>query len=139
MTAPPMALWAFMFIGRSANRSVPYCDFNSHVRDGVDQSRWRDALLKELDHAAREAPDRRVETMFFGGGTPSLMEPATVGAVIERVKALWDTAADIEITLEANPTSVEAEPLRRPAQAGVNRVSLGVQALDAASLALPRP
>ena len=112
----------------------PYCDFNSHVRDGVDQSRWRDALLKELDHAAREAPDRRVETMFFGGGTPSLMEPATVGAVIERVKALWDTAADVEITLEANPTSVEASRFSALAQAGVNRVSLGVQALDAASL-----
>ena len=112
----------------------PYCDFNSHVRDGVDQSRWREALLKELDHAAREAPDRRVETMFFGGGTPSLMEPATVGAVIERVKALWDTAADVEITLEANPTSVEASRFAALAQAGVNRVSLGVQALDAASL-----
>ena len=113
----------------------PYCDFNSHVRDGVDQARWRDALLRELDHAAREAPDRRVETMFFGGGTPSLMEPATVRAVIERVKALWDTAADVEITLEANPTSVEAGRFAALVQAGVNRVSLGVQALDAASLA----
>ena len=113
----------------------PYCDFNSHVRDGVDQARWRDALLRELDHAAREAPDRRVETMFFGGGTPSLMQPATVRAVIERVKALWDTAADVEITLEANPTSVEAGRFAALAQAGVNRVSLGVQALDAASLA----
>jgi putative oxygen-independent coproporphyrinogen III oxidase len=112
----------------------PYCDFNSHVRDGVDQSRWRDALLKELDHAAREAPRPRVETMFFGGGTPSLMEPATVAAVIERVKALWDTAADVEITLEANPTSVEAARFAALAEAGVNRVSLGVQALDAASL-----
>jgi putative oxygen-independent coproporphyrinogen III oxidase len=112
----------------------PYCDFNSHVRDGVDQVRWRDALLKELDHAAREAPDRRVETMFFGGGTPSLMEPATVGAVIERVTALWDTAADVEITLEANPTSVEASRFAALRHAGVNRVSLGVQALDAASL-----
>jgi putative oxygen-independent coproporphyrinogen III oxidase len=112
----------------------PYCDFNSHVRDGVDQSRWRAALLKELDHAAHEAPGRRVETIFFGGGTPSLMEPATVGAVIERAKALWDTAADVEITLEANPTSVEAARFAALADAGVNRVSLGVQALDAASL-----
>jgi putative oxygen-independent coproporphyrinogen III oxidase len=112
----------------------PYCDFNSHVRDGVDQSRWRSALLKELNQAAREAPDRRVETMFFGGGTPSLMEPETVGAVIARVKQLWDTAADVEITLEANPTSVEASRFAALAQAGVNRVSLGVQALDAASL-----
>ncbi|MBY0324443.1 MAG: radical SAM family heme chaperone HemW [Reyranella sp.] len=112
----------------------PYCDFNSHVRDGVDQTRWRDALLKELEHAAREAPGRRVETMFFGGGTPSLMQPETAGAVIERVKALWDTAADVEITLEANPTSVEAARFAALAEAGVNRVSLGVQALDAASL-----
>ena len=86
----------------------PYCDFNSHVRDGVEQDRWRAALLKELEHAAREAPGRRVETIFFGGGTPSLMEPATVGAVIDRIKALWDSAAELEITLEANPTSVEA-------------------------------
>lgn len=112
----------------------PYCDFNSHVRDGVDQARWRKALLKELEHAAREAPDRRVETMFFGGGTPSLLAPATVGALIERVKALWDTAADVEITLEANPTSVEASRFAALRHAGVNRVSLGVQALDAASL-----
>ena len=113
----------------------PYCDFNSHVRDGVDQTRWRDALLRELDHAAREAPDRRVETIFFGGGTPSLMEPETAGAVVERTKTLWDAAPDIEITLEANPTSVEAARFAALAEAGVNRVSLGVQALDAASLA----
>ena len=112
----------------------PYCDFNSHVRDGVEQDRWRKALLTELEYAAREAPDRRVETIFFGGGTPSLMEPATVDAVIARAKALWDTAADLEITLEANPTSVEAGRFAALAQAGVNRVSLGVQALDAPSL-----
>jgi oxygen-independent coproporphyrinogen-3 oxidase len=112
----------------------PYCDFNSHVRDGIDQARWRHALLKELEHAAREAPGRRVETMFFGGGTPSLMEPETVGSVIERVRALWDTAADIEVTLEANPTSVEAARFATLAEAGVNRVSLGLQALDEAAL-----
>jgi oxygen-independent coproporphyrinogen-3 oxidase len=112
----------------------PYCDFNSHVREGVEQNRWRRALLKELEHAAREAPGRRVETIFFGGGTPSLMEPATVGAVIERVKALWDTADEIEITLEANPTSVEASRFAALAEAGVNRASLGVQALDASAL-----
>jgi putative oxygen-independent coproporphyrinogen III oxidase len=112
----------------------PYCDFNSHVREGVEQDRWRVALLRELEHAAREAPERRVETIFFGGGTPSLMEPATTGAVIERTKALWDTAAEVEITLEANPTSVEAGRFAALAEAGVNRVSLGVQALDAPSL-----
>jgi oxygen-independent coproporphyrinogen-3 oxidase len=113
----------------------PYCDFNSHVRDGVEHARWRAALLTELEHAAREAPHRRVETMFFGGGTPSLMEPETVAAVIARTQALWDTAPELEITLEANPTSVEAARFAALAEAGVNRVSLGVQALDAGSLA----
>ncbi len=112
----------------------PYCDFNSHVRDGVEQARWRTALLRELEHAASEAPDRRVETMFFGGGTPSLMEPETVAALIARTRQLWDSAPEIEITLEANPTSVEAGRFTALAEAGVNRVSLGVQALDAASL-----
>ena len=112
----------------------PYCDFNSHVRDGVEQARWRTALLRELEHAAREAPGRRVETMFFGGGTPSLMEPETVAALIARTRQLWDSAPEIEITLEANPTSVEAGRFAALAEAGVNRVSLGVQALDAASL-----
>lgn len=112
----------------------PYCDFNSHVRDGVEQGRWRKALLVELEHAAREAPGRRVETMFFGGGTPSLMEPETAAAVIDRTRQLWDTADDVEITLEANPTSVEAARFAALAQAGVNRVSLGVQALNAADL-----
>lgn len=112
----------------------PYCDFNSHVRDGVRHERWRNALLAELEHAAREAPGRRVETVFFGGGTPSLMEPATVSALIGRVTSLWDTAPDVEITLEANPTSVEAGRFAALAQAGVNRLSLGIQALDAAAL-----
>jgi putative oxygen-independent coproporphyrinogen III oxidase len=112
----------------------PYCDFNSHVREGVEQARWRAALLSELEHAAREAPDRRVETMFFGGGTPSLMEPETVAALITRTHALWDSAPEIEITLEANPTSVEADRFAALAEAGVNRVSLGVQALDPAAL-----
>jgi len=112
----------------------PYCDFNSHVRDGVRHERWRNALLSELEHAAREAPGRRVETVFFGGGTPSLMEPATVAALIARVKSLWDTDPNIEITLEANPTSVETGRFAALAQAGVNRLSLGIQALDAAAL-----
>jgi len=112
----------------------PYCDFNSHVRDGVEQARWRKALLVELEHAAREAPSRKVETMFFGGGTPSLMDPETVAEVITRTRALWDCAADMEITLEANPTSVEAGRFATLAQAGVNRVSLGVQAMSATEL-----
>ncbi|MCW5732504.1 MAG: coproporphyrinogen III oxidase [Enhydrobacter sp.] len=113
----------------------PYCDFNSHVRDAVEQTRWRRALLTELEHAAREAPARRVETIFFGGGTPSLMEPETVGAVIARTRQLWDMAPDAEITLEANPTSVERNKFADLAGAGVNRVSLGVQALDPDALA----
>ncbi|MBV8392853.1 MAG: coproporphyrinogen III oxidase [Alphaproteobacteria bacterium] len=112
----------------------PYCDFNSHVREGVEQRRWQRALLVELEHAAREAPDRQVQTIFFGGGTPSLMAPETVAALIERTKALWDAAPEIEITLEANPTSVEAGKFAALAQAGVNRVSLGVQALEPEAL-----
>jgi putative oxygen-independent coproporphyrinogen III oxidase len=134
MTSPPSGPLGVYVHWPFCKSKCPYCDFNSHVRDGVDQTRWQKALLKELDHAAREAPGRRVETIFFGGGTPSLMEPGTVGAVIERVKMLWDTNREVEITLEANPTSVEAGRFARLAQAGVNRVSLGVQALDAASL-----
>ena len=112
----------------------PYCDFNSHVREGVEQKRWRRALLRELEQAAREAPARTVQTIFFGGGTPSLMEPETVEALIAHTRALWDTATDIEITLEANPTSVEAGNFAALAEAGVNRVSLGLQALDTAAL-----
>jgi oxygen-independent coproporphyrinogen-3 oxidase len=112
----------------------PYCDFNSHVRDGIEQARWGKALLTELEHAAQEAPDRRVETMFFGGGTPSLMEPEIVATVIARTRELWDVADDLEITLEANPTSVEAGRFAELAMAGVNRVSLGVQALTATEL-----
>ncbi len=112
----------------------PYCDFNSHVRDGVDQVRWRKGLLDELEHAAGEAPDRRVESLFFGGGTPSLMDSETVGAIIAQTRRLWDVSDDLEITLEANPTSVEADRFAALADAGVNRVSLGIQALEADAL-----
>lgn len=107
----------------------PYCDFNSHVRDGVDQQRWRDALLRELEHMAAQVPGRTVTSIFFGGGTPSLMPPATAGALIDRVGALFPVAENIEITLEANPTSVEATTFEDFKTAGVNRVSLGVQSL----------
>ena len=131
MNAPPLGVYVHWPFCKS---KCPYCDFNSHVRDGVEQTRWRKALLTELEHAAREAPGRRVETIFFGGGTPSLMAPETVDAVIARAKALWDCAPEVEITLEANPTSVEAARFAALAEAGVNRVSLGVQALDAAAL-----
>ena len=112
----------------------PYCDFNSHVRESIDQARWRRALLAELDHYASETPGRRLTSIFFGGGTPSLMAPETAGAVIERARSHWPFAGDIEIALEANPTSVEAGRFAALAAAGVNRVSLGVQALDDAAL-----
>ncbi|MDB5411366.1 MAG: coproporphyrinogen oxidase [Rhodospirillales bacterium] len=112
----------------------PYCDFNSHVRDGIEQERWRRALLAELDHYAAETSGRRVDSVFFGGGTPSLMDPATTAALIERIADRWDLVAAAEITLEANPTSVEAGRFRDFRAAGINRVSLGVQALDPASL-----
>ncbi|MBX6324259.1 MAG: radical SAM family heme chaperone HemW, partial [Rhodospirillaceae bacterium] len=108
----------------------PYCDFNSHVRDGMDQGRWRTALIRELDHYGEETRGRILASIFFGGGTPSLMDPATAAAVIERAAGHWRFAPDIEITLEANPTSVEAGRLASFRAAGVNRVSLGVQALD---------
>jgi len=112
----------------------PYCDFNSHVRDRIEQDRWRAALLTELDHYAARTPGRTVTSIFFGGGTPSLMAPATVEAVIDRIGRHWALDPTIEISLEANPTSVEAHKFQGFRAAGVNRVSLGIQALDDASL-----
>ena len=114
----------------------PYCDFNSHVRAGVDQARWRAALLADLTHEAAHTPNQRLTSIFFGGGTPSLMPPETVAAVIEAATAAWATSPDLEITLEANPSSVEAARFAGFASAGVNRVSLGLQALDDAALKL---
>jgi putative oxygen-independent coproporphyrinogen III oxidase len=114
----------------------PYCDFNSHVRDRVDAARWTRALLADLDHHADLAPGRGVGSVFFGGGTPSLMPPETAAALIERVKRHWVATQDLEVTLEANPNSSEAARFRAFAAAGVNRLSLGVQALDPAALRL---
>jgi oxygen-independent coproporphyrinogen-3 oxidase len=113
----------------------PYCDFNSHVRESVDQERWRDALLADLAHEAAMLPGRRLASIFFGGGTPSLMPPATVAAVLDAAERAWGFAPGIEITLEANPSSVEAARFADLAAAGVNRVSLGLQALDNKTLA----
>ncbi len=113
----------------------PYCDFNSHVRERIDHARWRGALIAELEHYARDTLGRTVTSVFFGGGTPSLMEPETVGALIARVRELWPVAGDVEITLEANPTSAEIDKFRAFRAAGVNRVSLGVQSLVATDLA----
>ena len=112
----------------------PYCDFNSHVRAAVDHGRWRRALLAEMAHYGAATEGRRLTSIFFGGGTPSLMEPETVGAVIEQARKIWQADAGVEITLEANPTSVEAEKFAAFRDAGVNRVSLGVQSLREADL-----
>ena len=109
----------------------PYCDFNSHVRAaGVDQARFVASFAKELKHRAQLAPGREVTSIFFGGGTPSLMKPETVGAILNEIARNWTIAPGAEITLEANPTSVEAERFRGYRAAGVNRVSLGVQAMN---------
>ena len=113
----------------------PYCDFNSHVRETIDQDAWRKALLTDLAHEARLLPGRTLGSIFFGGGTPSLMPPATVAALIEAAGRYWPLADDVEITLEANPSSVEADRFADLGAAGVNRVSLGVQAFDDERLA----
>ena len=113
----------------------PYCDFNSHVRDGVDQAEWRGALLADLAHEAALLPGRQLSSIFFGGGTPSLMDPATVAAVIEAARRAWPASDNIEITLEANPNSAEAARFADLASAGVNRISLGLQSFDDESLA----
>ncbi|MCX8475051.1 MAG: radical SAM family heme chaperone HemW [Sphingomonas sp.] len=108
----------------------PYCDFNSHVRERVDQEAWRGAMLADLAYEAEQLPGRRLGSIFFGGGTPSLMPPETVAAVISAAERHWGFEPGIEITLEANPSSVEAARFADLASAGVNRVSLGLQALD---------
>ncbi|SEC66487.1 radical SAM family heme chaperone HemW [Rhodobacter sp. 24-YEA-8] len=108
----------------------PYCDFNSHVRARIDQAEWKKAYLKELDRAAAETGGRILHSVFFGGGTPSLMDPDTVGAILDRVSRHWRMTNDFEVTLEANPTSVEASRFAAYRLAGVNRVSLGLQALN---------
>jgi oxygen-independent coproporphyrinogen-3 oxidase len=127
MTAEALALyvhWPFCV------SKCPYCDFNSHVRPSINQDAWREALLADLAHEARLLPGRRLTSIFFGGGTPSLMEPATVGAIIDASRKHWPVADDVEITLEANPNSVEADRFADLAAAGVNRLSLGLQGFD---------
>ena len=114
----------------------PYCDFNSHVRAQVDDAAWCAGLLADLAHEAKLLPGRRLASIFFGGGTPSLMPPTTVAAIIDAATTHWPALPDIEITLEANPSSVEAARFAGFATAGVNRLSLGLQALDDADLKL---
>lgn len=128
--AQPLALyvhWPFCV------SKCPYCDFNSHVRERIDEAAWRDALIADMEYEAALTPGRRLSSLFFGGGTPSLMTPATVGAIIAAANRLWGFE-NAEITLEANPSSVEAERFAGFAAAGVNRVSLGLQALDDTAL-----
>lgn len=108
----------------------PYCDFNSHVVDRVDQRRWADALSSEIARLGAELPGRNLGSIFFGGGTPSLMAPETVDSILRAARTAWGFVNDIEITLEANPTSVEKSRFRGYAEAGVNRLSMGVQALN---------
>jgi oxygen-independent coproporphyrinogen-3 oxidase len=113
----------------------PYCDFNSHVRHGeLDESRFVRAFTSEIAATAARVPDRIISTIFFGGGTPSLMQPGTVEAILDAIAQRWPIATDVEVTLEANPTSVEATRFRGYRLAGVNRVSIGLQALDDAAL-----
>ena len=113
----------------------PYCDFNSHVRHApIDQERFSRAFAREIETTAARTPGRQVSSIFLGGGTPSLMRPQTVGSILDAIGKHWRVAPDVEVTLEANPTSVEATRFRGYRTAGVNRVSLGVQALDDASL-----
>jgi|tagenome__1003787_1003787.scaffolds.fasta_scaffold20890987_2 putative oxygen-independent coproporphyrinogen III oxidase len=132
MTGEPLALyihWPFCV------SKCPYCDFNSHVRASIDQDSWREALLADLAHEARLLPGRTLSSIFFGGGTPSLMEPATVAALIEAACEHWTPTDHTEITLEANPNSVEAARFADLRAAGVNRLSLGLQSFDDEKLA----
>lgn len=108
----------------------PYCDFNSHVRDGMDDARWQRAYLAELDRGAAETAGRTVASVFFGGGTPSLMDPRTAAAILDGIAARWQLAPDLEVTLEANPSTAERQRFRDFRAAGVTRLSIGVQALD---------
>jgi oxygen-independent coproporphyrinogen-3 oxidase len=131
MTGPGFGLYVHWPFCRA---KCPYCDFNSHVAGAVDHPRWARALVRELDHFADLAERRPLTSVFFGGGTPSLMAPSTVAAVLAQAERRLGFDPEIEITLEANPTSVEAGKLEGFRAAGINRVSLGVQALDDAAL-----
>ncbi|MAZ76434.1 MAG: coproporphyrinogen III oxidase [Micavibrio sp.] len=108
----------------------PYCDFNSHVNDAVDHAAWRTAYTKEIEYTASLTKGREVTSIFFGGGTPSLMKPETVQSIINDIYKNWSVAGDVEITLEANPTSIEVQKFQEFKAAGINRVSIGVQSLN---------
>src|SRR5262245_41202844 len=112
----------------------PYCDFNVHVRDTIDHAGMERCYLRAIEYYAKLMPGREVISVFFGGGTPSLMQPATVKNILSAIQSHWPVAKNVEITLEANPTSVETEKFKAFREAGINRVSLGVQSLDDAQL-----
>lgn len=112
----------------------PYCDFNSHVADTVDDAEWQRSLLAELDHYGTKTKGRRLDSVFFGGGTPSLMPPAIVAALLDRLSEYWSVPGDLEVTLEANPSSIEAQKFADFRAAGINRVSVGIQSFDDAAL-----
>jgi len=112
----------------------PYCDFNSHVREKINHDVWRQAFRAEIERYAAETGHRRVTSIFFGGGTPSLMEPETLADIIENIKNYWPVAQNVEVTMEANPSSAEAKNFETCRSAGVNRLSLGVQSLSDDSL-----
>ncbi len=131
LTIPPAAGFGVYVHWPFCLSKCPYCDFNSHVRHGgIDEERFVAAFLREIETNAARVPGRTVSTIFFGGGTPSLMRPQTVAAILDGIARHWTVAPDVEVTIEANPTSVEAERFRGFRSAGVNRVSLGVQALN---------
>ncbi|MBB42587.1 MAG: coproporphyrinogen III oxidase [Rhodospirillaceae bacterium] len=112
----------------------PYCDFNSHVRRNINVSEWKDALLMEIDYYASRTSGKNISSIFFGGGTPSLMPPELVGELISRIDLRWGIEIDCEVTLEANPTGLETKNFNKLAQAGINRISVGVQALNSSDL-----
>ena len=123
----PLAVYVHWPFCRS---KCPYCDFNSHVREQIDEDRWRTAYLAQLRRLAADTPGRTVASVFFGGGTPSLMQPSTAASVLEAIAGLWLLAPDVEVTLEANPSTAEAQRFRDFREAGIERLSIGVQALD---------
>ena len=111
-------------------KKCPYCDFNSHVRPEINQQRWKRALISEIATEFYLYPDRRISSLFFGGGTPSLMEPDTITALLQAVDQYWGLEDNVEITLEANPSSVEKTRFKNFRSAGVNRLSIGAQSFD---------
>ena len=124
----PDALFGIYIHWPFCKAKCPYCDFNSHVSNAIDHEKWAQAYCREIDHVAAMTKGRQVTSIFFGGGTPSLMQPQTVEKVIDHLDKVWGFDPSIEITLEANPTSIEAEKFKNFKNAGVNRVSVGAGA-----------